>query len=80
MEQREIVNDISDLPPAAQRQVVEFIAFLKIRYAGSGKEKQSKREILSGEPFIGIWKDRKDLNGSGTWLRDIRKTEWGETS
>lgn len=39
MEQSEIVNDISDLPPVAQRQVVEFIAFLKIRYAGSWKDK-----------------------------------------
>ena len=80
MEQIEIVNDILNLPPVAQRHVVEFVAFLKTRYAKSGKEKQPKRKTLSSEPFIGIWKDRKDLNDNGTWIRDIRKTEWGETS
>jgi hypothetical protein len=80
MEQEKIFDDISNLPPEAQRQVVDFIAFLRTRYKRSEQEKQTKRINLVNEPFIGIWKDRKDLNNSSKWLRDIRKTEWGSKS
>jgi len=77
MEQEKIVNEMSNLPPEAQRQVVEFIAFLKTRYTRSREEKQSRRTNLVNESFIGIWKDREDMKDSGMWLRNIRKTEWG---
>ena len=80
MEQRKIFDDISNLPPEAQRQVVDFIAFLRTRYKRSEQEKQTKRINLVNEPFIGIWKDRKDLNNSSKWLRNVRKTEWGSKS
>jgi hypothetical protein len=80
MEQEKIFDDISNLPPEARRQVVDFIAFLRTRYKRSEQEKQTKRINLVNEPFIGIWKDRKDLNNSSKWLRNIRKTEWGSKS
>ncbi len=80
MEQEKIVDDISNLPPEAQRQVVDFIAFLRTRYKGSEQEKQVKRINLRNEPFIGIWKDREDMNNSSKWLRNIREAEWGTTS
>ena len=80
MEQEKIVNDISNLPPEVQQQVADFIAFLKTRYTRSRVEKQSKRTNLVNESFIGIWKDREDMKDSGTWLRNIRNTEWGGTN
>ena len=80
MEQGRILDGISDLPPEAQRQVADFIAFLRTRYKRSEQEKQSKRASLVNEPFVGIWKDREDMDNSRKWLRDVRKTEWGITS
>ena len=80
MEQEKIFNDISNLPPEAQRQVVDFIAFLRTRYKRSDTEKQAKRIDLVNEPFIGIWKDRENMNNSSTWLRNIREAEWGTKS
>lgn len=80
MEQEKIINEISNLPPEAQRQVVDFIAFLRTRYKRSDAEKQAKRINLVNEPFIGIWKDREDMNNSSKWLRNVRKAEWGTTS
>ena len=80
MEQEKIFDDISNLPPEAQRQVVDFIAFLRTRYKRSDAKKQAKRINLVNEPFIGIWKDREDMNNSGKWLRNVRKAEWGATS
>ena len=80
MEQEKIFDDISNLPPEAQRQVVDFIAFLRTRYKRSEQENQTKRINLVNEPFIGIWKDREDMHNSSKWLRNIREAEWGTTS
>ena len=80
MEQEKIFDDISNLPPEAQRQVVDFIAFLRTRYKRSEQERQTKQTNLVNEPFIGIWKDREDMNNSSKWLRNVREAEWGTTS
>ena len=80
MEQEKIFDDISNLPPEAQQQVADFIAFLRTRYKRSDAEKQTKRINLINEPFIGIWKDREDMNNSGKWLRNVREAQWGATS
>jgi DNA replication initiation complex subunit (GINS family) len=41
MEKEKSFDDISNLPPEAQRQVAGFIAFLKTRYKRSDAEKQA---------------------------------------
>jgi hypothetical protein len=28
------------------------------------------------EPFIGMWKDREDMNDSSFWVRQVRQREW----
>ncbi len=80
MEQEKIFNDITNLPPEAQRQVVDFIAFLRKRYKRSQSVKQTRQTNLDKEPFIGIWKGREDMKDSDAWLRNVRETEWGGTS
>ncbi|OGR11636.1 MAG: hypothetical protein A2097_03620 [Desulfobacula sp. GWF2_41_7] len=76
MEQRDISNDISTLPPKAQQQVVDFIAFLKTRYKQPKTNRTAKRNEIINEPFIGIWEDRPDMRDSSKWVRNIRKSEW----
>ena len=80
MEQEKILDDISNLPPEALQLVADFIAFLRTRYKRPDAEKQTKQISLVNEPFIGIWKDREDMNNSGKWLRNVREAEWGATS
>ena len=76
MEQRDISNDISTLPPKAQQQVVDFIAFLKTRYKQPKTNRTAKCNEIINEPFIGIWEDRPDMRDSSKWVRNIRKSEW----
>ncbi len=74
MEPDKIYNEISQLPPEAQQEVVDFISFLKTRY-----QKQHKPPLQNDiirDPFIGIWKDREDMK-DGKWLRKVRASEWG---
>ncbi len=80
METDKIFNEIINLPPEAQKQVFDFIAFLRTRYQRSPAKKQPRKADLANESFIGIWKDREEMRDSGTWLRNIRKSEWGEPS
>jgi hypothetical protein len=80
METESIYNEISSLPPEAQRQVKGFVAFLRLRYRTPAKNETGHRQKLSDEAFIGIWKDREEMKDSDKWLRTVRKTEWGEPS
>ena len=72
-----INNDISTLPPEAQRQVFDFIEFLKIRYRRIRPGKKAVRNKIANEPFIGIWEGRKDMKDSSQWVRSTRESEWG---
>ena len=76
MEQENIYNDISTLPPKAQQQVVDFIAFLKTRYKQPKATKTAKRKKIINEPFIGIWEGRPDMRDSSKWVRNTRESEW----
>ena len=80
MEREKIINDITNLPPEAQRQVIDFIEFLRVRYTQPQRMKTTKRKDIGNESFIGIWKDRKDMGNSSVWVRNIRESEWGGKS
>jgi len=73
----EIWNDYAALPAEAQRQVADFIAFLRQRYrpAAGGKPRTARWE---DEPFVGMWRDREDLKDSAAWVRHLRGSEWAE--
>ena len=76
MEQDKIINELTNLPPEAQRQVFDFIAFLKTRYKPTSAQ-MPKVADWSKEPFVGIWKDRGDMSDSVAWVRQTRRTQWG---
>jgi hypothetical protein len=76
MEIRNINSEIATLPPEAQRQILDFIAFLKVRYKIDRPEKKAVSNKIASEPFIGIWEGRKEMKDSSQWVRNTRKTEW----
>jgi hypothetical protein len=41
-----------------------------------GFAKKAKKSKLKNEPFIGMWKDRDDMSGSGAWVRGLRRRHW----
>ena len=77
METQNINNDIANLPPEAQRQIFDFIEFIKVRYPQKHPTKKTTRNKIIQEPFIGIWEGRNDMNDSSQWVNNLRKTEWG---
>lgn len=76
METANIAREIASLPPEAQRQVMDFVAFLKARYPTTQPVKKTRRTRLADEPFIGMWQDREDMRDSTAWVRSLRQREW----
>ena len=76
METSDILKEMASLPIEAQKQVIDFIAFLKTRYPTSQVVPKTKRVRLSDEPFIGMWQGREDMRDSTAWVRNLRHREW----
>ena len=78
MTQQQLIDDYISLPDEAQRQVADFVAFLRQRYKAAHSMQQARTADLENEPFIGMWRNHQDLEDSTTWVRNTRKAEWGE--
>ncbi len=81
MNQKTVWQGFSSLPPEAQQQVMDFIAFLQTRYASAAARprKAIKPAPLKQEDFIGVWRHREDLQDSTAWVRKARTAEWGKS-
>jgi len=78
MEKQNILKDYDKLPPEAQKQVLDYIAFLQTRYRTISNTKKNKPKAgLAEESFIGIWRNREEMQDSSAWVRKIRASEWG---
>jgi hypothetical protein len=76
MKAADLIRDLSSLPPEAQREVIDFIDFLKTRYPSPQATRKSGQRKLKDEPFIGMWREREDMRDSAAWVRDLRQKEW----
>lgn len=77
MSESAVSKKIKRLPPEAKKQALDFVDFLYERYADKeSKESMSTGQSISESSFFGLWKYRKDIQDSTTWVKKIRKTEW----
>jgi hypothetical protein len=77
MQAQETIRKIAALPPEAQAVVFDLLDTLAKRYATRTKVKPgSQMKGLRNDPFIGIWRDRKDMANSADYVRSLRQTEW----
>ena len=76
MKPENLWRQFDTLPVEAKREVVDFIAFLHIRYERRVIIKKPKKSKLKNEPFIGMWKDRDDMSDSVAWVRELRRRHW----
>ena len=72
----ELLHELKSLPTEEQRQVEEFVVFLKERYKKSQSNRLSKQIALTEEAFVGMWKTREDIQDSTEWVQNLRKNEW----
>jgi|GEM_PF-573022 len=72
MDQKTAWQRFSSLPPEAQQQVIDFIAFLQTRYTPRRPRKTAKPPRLRKEAFIGMWRKRADLQVPAAVFRRLR--------
>jgi hypothetical protein len=77
MTDEEILREINSLPPEAQRQLEDFISFLRERYKDA-QPKAASTSDLESEAFVGMWRDREDMSDSSAWVRNVRQSHWGK--
>lgn len=77
MTNEEILREINSLPIEAQRQIEDFVAFLRQRYKSASFAETSTTD-LTAEEFIGMWRDREDLRDSTAWVRNVRQSHWSK--
>jgi len=70
LDQERLWRDLMALPPEAQQMVVDYIAELHRRYA---QALAGEATDLCNEPFIGLWRDREDLEDL---VERVRTREW----
>ena len=78
MDTAKIIRDLSVLPITQQKEIADYIEFLKKRYKKTplARTSRPRKQKLSTESFIGIWQNRKDMKDSISWVRNTRLTEW----
>ena len=76
MNQGKIWREFIALPPEAQQQVADFIVDLQTRYQEIRAAKKFDQDSLTEDQFIGLWRDREDMQDSRAWVRRIREQEW----
>jgi len=75
---QDIRQSYNTLPPDAQRQVRDFIAFLQARQKKAEKLGTKASPRLADEAFVGIWRDRTDITSGTLWVSETRNKEWGK--
>ena len=80
MAQYTVSDQFNALPPTAQRQVVDFIAFLQTRYRSVSEGNTEQKISFADEDFVGMWRNREDMQDSTAWVRENRAVEWGKTA
>ena len=76
MVKKELIKQIEQLPPEAQREAADFVDFLSKKYLQ--KDNSSSKKSILNSPFRGMWKDREDMKDSTQWVRNIRKSRFAK--
>jgi hypothetical protein len=76
MRTEKVLEQLQKLPPEAQREVADFVEFLRARHVPGRTRRAKRKGALSREPFIGMWRDRDDMKDSGEWVRRLRAGQW----
>ena len=76
MNQEKLLHDVISLPQFAQQEVIDFIAFMKLRYDNASEKSNNNLPDIENEPFIGMWCNRDDMDDSRDWVQNLRMNEW----
>ena len=69
-----VLADLVALPPQAQEEAADFIAFLRARHAAPAPA--GPDAVADAAAFCGLWRDRADMADAAAWVTALRRQEW----
>ena len=69
-----VLADLVALPPQAQEEAADFIAFLRARHAAPAPA--GPDAAADAAAFCGLWRDRADMADAAAWVTSLRRQEW----
>jgi len=69
-----VLADLAALPPQAQEEAADFIAFLRARHVAPAPTDPDA--AANATPFCGLWRDRADMADPAAWVDALRLQEW----
>jgi hypothetical protein len=76
MTHQQLLKKYDALPPAARRQVARLISALSSGPPTKRRQRSAKKASIADAPFVGMWKDREDMEDSAAWVREFRRKHW----
>ncbi len=68
-----ILEALKGLPPEKQQEILKFAESLVKRVEAETAEDQAGWQ---NDPFVGMWKDREEMQDSEAWVRQLRQQQW----
>ena len=77
MTKEELIRGIDLLPANVRRRIEKIIAVAHKQNGTAKIKKPMAKTPLSEHPFVGMWKDREDMQeGGASWVRKLRRETW----
>jgi hypothetical protein len=70
----QILQKVESYSPDMQREIFDFIEFIENKYKFKISHTK-KKSPLRDEPFIGMWKNRSEMQDSVTYVQNLRKAQ-----
>ena len=79
MSEKELIKRIKKLPTEAQQEAADFVEYLSQKHIQQPIDSSSsKKKSILESSFRGMWKNRKDMQNSTKWVRELRKSRWAK--
>ncbi len=71
-------DEYAALPADAQQIAATLITLLHRQSQTRPKRRPTRRVPLNEEPFVGMWRDRPEMEDSVEYIRQLRRREYRE--
>ncbi len=76
MIQEILLKKFESLSNQEKKEVLDFIDFLKNKKSRFKRILKKSVKAIENEEFIGMWKERPEMEDSTAWVRNLRKNDW----
>jgi hypothetical protein len=69
----QVISQLQQLPEAEQERIAQII----LREVEKQELKANDPLFsLENQPFVGMWKERSEMQNSSEWVRQLRQEQW----